>query len=260
LPRLQPFTRAEKGDVSTHVIITSVWEIYESIISRLHDVVEHPGQPGFRLASGNVHEIKLSVALRPVGPSALAILVEELARLGARVVFNFDTAMGLTPSMEIGQVLLASAAVKSDGVSRNYMPVEIPAIADFNLLRHVQQTLDIHNISAQTGVVWSIDTYYINDQVLERGLRLYGRYALAADMDTAALYTVSMSRKLHSVSILVIEANAAKGIERGAFLTGFSEELRRKVIENINRLSRPILEAVALHVEKDRARVTQSML
>lgn len=260
MPRPQPFTHAEKGDVSTHVIVTSVPDIYEATIERMHEVTEKPGQPGFRLASGTVHNIRLTVALRPVGPTALAILVEELARLGARVVINFDTALALSPSVEIGGIFLAPAAVKGDGVSRNYLPVEVPAIADFDLLRHIQQTLEIHNISARTTTVWSIDLYYINEAILEHGARIYGKYATIVDMDTAALYTVAMSRKLHAASILVVEASVAKGIERGSFIAGGTDELRRKVINSVHRLVKPLLEAAALHVEKDRARVSQGML
>ena len=258
MPKLQPFTRASRGDVSTHVIVTSLPEVYELAVERLGGVEERQGQPGFRLATGEVHGLRVSVALRPVGPSALAILLEELGRLGARVVISADTAVGLAPGVSVGDVVVASAAIKGDGVSKNYMPVEVPAIADFSLLRHVQQTLSIHNIEAGTAVVWSIDTYYVSEQLMEHGVKSYARYASVMDMDTAALYTVAMARKLSALSVLVVEASGIRGVERGAYMTG-NEEVRKKVLDTFTRLMKPLLEAAALHKEKDKARLRPSM-
>jgi uridine phosphorylase len=251
LPRIQPFTRASKGDVSTHVLVTSLEEVYEEAVSKLHDVTERTGRYGFKIASGTLHRAMLSVALRPVGPSALAILVEELARLGAKVVLNLDTGLALSPSLSIGDIVLATAAIKGDGVSKAYAPIEVPAIPDYSFLRHIQQSLEIHNVKAVAGVVWSMDMFYMTEQVLEEGVRRYGKIAIALDMDTASLFTVSMSRRLLSASVIVIESSLPKGVERGSlFLPEEAEELRRKVLESISRVIQPILEALTLHIEK----------
>ncbi|BES81210.1 hypothetical protein [Pyrodictium abyssi] len=261
MPRIQPFTRAGKGDVSTHVLVTSLEEVYENAVSLLHDVVERPGRPGFRLATGSLHRAQISVALRPVGPSALAILVEELSRLGARVIMHLDTGLAISPSLGIGSVVLATAAIKGDGVSKTYAPVEVPAIPDYSLLRHIQQSLEVHDIKTMAGVVWSLDTFYLSEQLLEHGARLYGRIALAVDMDTASLFTVSMNRKLMSASVVVIESSLPKGIERGSsYLEDESEELRKKVLDSINKLLRPLLEALALHMEKTKSSKVNSRI
>jgi uridine phosphorylase len=251
LPRVQPFTRASKGDVSTHVLVTSLEEVYEEAVGRLHDVTERAGRYGFKIASGMLHKAPLSVALRPVGPSALAILLEELSRLGARVVLNLDTGLALSPALSIGDIVLATAAIKGDGVSRAYAPIEVPAIPDYSLLRHIQQSLEIHNVKTVTGVVWSMDMFYMSEQLLEEGVRKYGKLAIALDMDTASLFTVSMSKKLMAASVIVIESSLPKGVERGSlFVEEEGEELRRKVLESIGKLIPPILEALTLHVEK----------
>ncbi len=257
MPRLQAFTRASKGDVSTHVLVTSIEEVYNEALMRLHDYVERKGQPGFKLATGTVHGLKVSVALRPVGPSAMAILLEELSRLGARVVLSLDTALALAPSLGIGRTVLAAASIKGDGVSKTYAPAEVPAIADFEFLRHIQQTLEIHNVSLTVGLVWSVDSFYVSEALLEHGLRTYGKMALALDMDTAALYSVAMARKLQAASILVIESSVPKGIERGVIYQG-GEELHTRVLESLTKLMKPILEALTLHMEKSKARIRQA--
>ena len=251
MPRVQPFTRASKGDVSTHVLVTSLEEVYEEAISKLHDVNERPGRYGFKLATGSIHKASISIALRPVGPSALAILVEELARLGAKVILHLDTALALSPSLSIGDVVLATAAIKGDGVSKAYAPIEVPAIPDYTLLRHIQQSLEIHNIKTLTGVVWSMDMFYASEQVLEQGVKKYGKIAIALDMDTASLFTVAMNKRLMAASVLIIESSLPKGIERGSLLLSEErEELRRRVLDALGQLIQPILESLTLHVEK----------
>ncbi len=254
MPKIQPFTHAGRGDVSSHVIVTSLPEVYDLALERLEAPLEREGYPGFKLATGEVHGLRVTVAMRPVGPSALAILVEELFRLGASVVVSVDTALAIAPRLEIGSVVLATAAIKGDGVSRNYIPVEVPAIADFDLLRHVQQTLNIHNIEVKTTVAWSLDTYYVSEGLLDHAMRLYGKYASILDMDTAALYTMAMARRMRALSVNVVEASAVRGVERGSYLTQEGEEVRRRVMETFEKLMKPLMEAVALHMEKERGR------
>jgi len=259
LPRLQAFTRAGRGDVSSHVLVTSLEEIYSEAMGKLEDPVERVGQPGFKLATGSLHGLRVSVALRPVGPSALAILLEELSRLGAKVILNLDTAFALAPRLGIGTVVLATASIKGDGVSRIYSPAEVPAVADFELLRHIQQTLSLHNIAPEVGLVWSLDAFYLSEQFLEQGVRSYGKLALALDMDTAALYTVSMARKLQAASVLVVESSLPKGVERGT-LYQEGEGVHERVVNVLSKLLKPLLEALTLHMEKSRAKLRQAAL
>ncbi len=248
---MQIFTKTSKGDVSSHALVTSLEEVYEGALGYLNDVVERTGRPGFRVATGDFHKSRITVVLHPIGPSALAILLEELARLGTDVVLYLDTATALSPRIEIGSVILATGAIKGDGVSRAYAPLEVPAIPSHELFHHVQQSLEIHDVKTFTGIVWSVDTFYLNGGIMENYIKTYSRIAAAMDMGTATLFTVSMVRKLHAASVLVIESSVPKGVERGAL---YSEEetyesLHKKVFDTIDHLIKPLLEALALHME-----------
>jgi uridine phosphorylase len=248
---MQIFTKTSKGDVSTHALVTSLEEVYERALSYLNNVVERTGRPGFRVATGEFHRTRLTVVLHPIGPSALAILLEELARLGTDVVLYLDAATALSPKVDIGSVILATGAIKGDGVSKAYAPLEVPAIPSHELFHHVQQSLEVHDIKTVPGIVWSVDTFYLNGGAIEASMKTYSRLAVAMDMGTATLFTVAMTRKLQAASVLVVESSVPKGVERGAI---YSEEeeyetLHQKIFSVIDRLVKPLLEALSLHME-----------
>lgn len=248
---MQIFTKTSKGDVSSHALVTSIEEVYEAASSYLDDVVERTGRPGFKVATGEFHHSRLTVVLHPIGPSALAILLEELSRLGTDVVLYLDTATAISSRIEIGGVILATGAIKGDGVSKAYAPLEIPAIPSHEFLHHVQQSLMVHNVEARSGIVWSVDTFYLNGENMGPLVKTYSRIAAALDMGTATLYTVAMVKRLQAASVLVVESSLPKGVERGALYSDneIYESLHRKVFDVIDKLTKPLLEALALHME-----------
>ncbi len=256
MPKIQPFTKVAKEDVSTHTLVTSIEEVYERAKSYLQEYVEREGKPGFKLATGTIYRNKVSVALHPIGASALAILVEELARVGVRAIINLDSAFALSPSIGIGSIIIAPGAIRADSISRAYEPCEVPAIPDYELMRHIQNSLETYGIEPINAIVWTTDIYYLGEQFIEQHIRLYGKLAQAVDMTTATLYTLSMIKKLNSVSILIVDSSFPKGVERTSWLNGeeleeeTSRELRKKVLDVIDDLVKPLLEAIALHVER----------
>jgi uridine phosphorylase len=244
-----------RGEVSTHVLVTSLKEVYERAASLLQDAVERQGRPGFRHATGSLHRAQITVALHPVGPSALAILMEEFARAGARVFLSLDSALALSPALNVGDVVIASAAIKGDGISRMYEPCEVPAIPDSDLMRLIQQSLETYGIDSVSAVVWTTDAYYLSENFIEQHLKTYGRIAEAVDMKTAPLYTLSMTRKLRAASVLIVDSSFPKGIERSTWINGEEgveaegRKLRAKLLDVIDKAVKPLLESLALHVE-----------
>ncbi len=250
MPHVQPYTRLSSRDVSTHVMITSVEEAFAKIQEVIHGAVLVEGRAGFKTVSGSYRGIPLTVVYKPLSPSLTAIAFEELVRLGAKTFIALEPGLGLSPALGIGDIVVASSAIKDDGVSKHYMPAEVPASADYTLLEHVMQTFAAHNVSARVGIVWSHDLYYLNSNFTEV-LRIYSKIAIALDMDTATLYTMSMLKKLPTVSIIVIDSSHPKGIERGEILIEDEErvELRERFLKGIDRAVKVAIEALALHYE-----------
>jgi uridine phosphorylase len=127
-----------------------------------------PLQRGRLLASKREYTTWLSyIAKTPVlttstgigGPST-SIAVEELAQLGVRTFIRVGTTGAIQPYVTIGDVVVTTGAVRLEGASTHYAPIEYPAVADYEIVRaliHAAQSLKIpHHV----GITCSSDTFY----------------------------------------------------------------------------------------------------
>jgi len=66
-----------------------------------------------------------------IGGPSTSIAVEELAQLGIRTFLRVGTTGAIQPHINVGDVLVTTAAVRLDGASLHFAPMEFPAVADF---------------------------------------------------------------------------------------------------------------------------------
>ncbi len=109
---------------------------------------------------GYIGQTPVLTASTGIGGPSTSIAVEELAQLGVRIFIRVGTAGAIQPHINIGDVIITTGAVRLDGASRHYAPLEYPAVADCEIVRallHAAQTLKIpHHV----GITCSSDTFY----------------------------------------------------------------------------------------------------
>ena len=88
------------------------------------------------------------------GPST-AICLEELARLGIRRVIRVGTTGSIQEGLELGDVVIIKAAVRLEGTSSHYAPLEFPAVADFELTQLLAYAALVENVPHQVGICCS---------------------------------------------------------------------------------------------------------
>jgi uridine phosphorylase len=129
------------------------------------------------------------------GPSA-AIVVTELAELGARRVIRVGTCGALDPSLELGQLLLVGEVMAADGTSRalgapdrlSAPPVLLEAFARAG--------------ASNPRTVVSTDLFYEQDARRPREWRADG--AAAVEMECATLFTLAETLKIDAGAVLVV--------------------------------------------------------
>jgi DeoD family purine-nucleoside phosphorylase len=131
------------------------------------------------------------------GPSA-AIVVSELAQLGARQLLRIGTCGALAQSLALGDLLVVTEALPRDGASVA-LGAEDPLAPDEPLLRSL---LKAAGYAAQSGKVVSTDLFYDGPEGAEDEWLRAG--ALAVEMETAALFALSRRRGLQAASLLVV--------------------------------------------------------
>ena len=131
------------------------------------------------------------------GPSA-AIVIAELADLGAGTLLRVGTCGGLSDSLALGELLIAAEAVVDDGTSRALGAGDRVAGSP-ELLARLQRGADGR---ARICAVVSTDLFYDGPPDAEQGWIEQG--ALAVEMETAALFALAARRGLHAGSLLIV--------------------------------------------------------
>ena len=93
------------------------------------------------------------------GPST-AICLEELARLGIKRVIRVGTTGSIQEGLELGDVVIIKAAVRLEGTSAHYAPLEFPAVADFELTQLLAYAALVESVPHQVGICCSSDTFW----------------------------------------------------------------------------------------------------
>jgi uridine phosphorylase len=151
-----------------------------------------------RVASGN----RLGFSLAPVGAPGTAVALEELAVCGARRVVAIDLAAAIDASVNGGDVIVVSRALSSEGTSRHYAPGQRLLTPAYPLTDAVAAALKSSGIDLIEGLVWSTDAPYREtpsevDEAKRQG-------AIAADMETSALFAAAAALGVEAAAVLVI--------------------------------------------------------
>ena len=75
------------------------------------------------------------------GPST-AIGVEELVVCGVKNFIRVGTCGGMDLRVRGGDIVIASGAIRMEGTSREYLPIEFPAVADFELTLKLKEAVE----------------------------------------------------------------------------------------------------------------------
>lgn len=93
------------------------------------------------------------------GPST-AICLEELARLGITRVIRVGTTGSIQPDLNLGDVVIMKGAVRLEGTSTHYAPIEFPAVPDLELTQLLVYAAKLLHIPHKVGICVSSDTFW----------------------------------------------------------------------------------------------------
>lgn len=109
---------------------------------------------------GYVNGQPIMVCSTGIGGPSVSICVEELAQLGVRTFLRIGTTGAIQPHINVGDVLVTTGAVRLDGASRHFAPLEYPAVADFNCTNALYAAAQGQGITPYVGITASSDTFY----------------------------------------------------------------------------------------------------
>jgi len=174
----------------------------EKIAALLEDPVHVGMNREYNIWNGILAGETVTVCSTGIGGPSTAIAVEELVACGAHTLIRIGTCGGIDLPVRAGDVVIASGAVRQDGTSREYAPIEFPAVPDFSVTAALYEAARELNFSAHVGVVQSKDSFYgqhspqrmpTSGELLAKWEAWKRLHVLASEMEAATLFTVGAS-------------------------------------------------------------------
>lgn len=144
------------------------------------------------------------------GPST-AIGVEELCQTGVRTLIRVGTCGGMQTEVIGGDLVVATGAVRMEGTSREYAPIEYPAVADLTVTNALAQAARTLGFPCHTGVVHCKDSFYgqhspermpVGEELQYKWRAWIKAGCLASEMESAALFIVAQTLRVRAGCVL----------------------------------------------------------
>lgn len=168
---------------------------------------------------------KVIVMSTGIGGPSTAIGVEELYRTGVNTFVRIGTCGGMQTEVIGGDVVIATGAIRMEGTSREYVPIEFPAVADIDVTSALIKAAKDLDLNYHVGVVQCKDSFYgqhnpermpVNYELQNKWQAWIKAGCLASEMESAALFTVSSVLRARAGSIFSVVWNqerAKAGLE-----------------------------------------------
>lgn len=212
---LQPHISLDKTRTSAkYALLPGDPKRLDNVIPFLENVEELAFNREFRSLRGWYKDIEILVVSTGIGGPSTAIVLHELNNIGVKNAIRIGSCGALQTDFDLGDLILASGAVRDEGTSSMYIKESYPAIADLDLLYHVKQNCIKHNFNYRIGIVRSHDSFY-TDQEQKICQYWSSQGVLGADMETSALFVIGRLLGMQTASILNVVVKHEESVEQG---------------------------------------------
>ncbi len=241
--------QAGPGDVGRYVILPGDPKRVPRIAKYLVDPVKIADNREFVTYTGTLSGEKVSVTSTGIGGPSAAIAMEELVMCGADTFIRVGTCGGMAMDVLGGDLVIADGSVRMEGTSREYAPIEFPAVPDFNVTCALVRAAEGKRY--HVGVVQSKDSFYgehapetkpVGYELIDKWNAWVSLGCLASEMESAALFVVAKSLGVRAGAIFLAMANQ----ERAA--AGFDNP----VVRDTDQAVKVAIEAVRILIRADR--------
>ena len=166
--------------------------------------------------TGYLDGVKVSVTSTGIGGPSASIAMEELVMSGADTFIRIGTCGGMQTDVKSGDVVIASGAIRMEGTSREYAPIEFPAVADISAVNALIESAKELKQDYHVGIVQCKDSFYgqHSPETKPVGYELLNKWeawkklgCLASEMESAALFVVASSLHVRVGSCFLVVAN-----------------------------------------------------
>ena len=221
----------------------------------LKDYLDHPVHVAFareyNTYTGFYKGVRITVSSTGIGAPSAAIAMEEMYECGMKVALRMGTSMSLKDEL-LGHYIVPIGAIRGEATSATYIDPSYPAVADFDLVRIVSQTVRAAGSIADNGINATMDGYYSqmresklskerNTDILAVFTRLKKNHISGVDMESACMLVVGrlMNVKTASLTLVTVLENLKEMLQDG-LRQDKEKELCRLALESIYQYDKEV--------------------
>jgi AMP nucleosidase len=195
LPR---YTGTALEDFGEYILLTNFLH-YVDLFARWNDVeVKGLTRSMPSATAGDITIINFGM-----GSANAATIMDLLSSIKPKAVLFLGKCGGLKKIAQLGDLIIPIAAIRGDGTSNDYFPVEVPALPAFNLQKATSTAIRDFGRDYWTGTVYTTNRrVWEHDDVFKEYLR--NIRAMAIDMETATIFTVGFHNEIPTGALLLV--------------------------------------------------------
>ena len=240
-----------QGDIGRYCILPGDPGRVPAIAALFDDAKQIAYNREFNVWTGTLLGEKVTACSTGIGGPSASIAMEELHKCGADTFIRTGTCGGIDLNVQSGDVVVATGAIRYEHTSREYAPIEFPAVADFQVTNALVEATKKLGFPLHTGIVQCKDSFYGQHSPdaspvsyeLKAKWESWKRLGVkASEMESAALFVVAAALGCRCGSCFHVVWNQ----EREA------AGLDQKMSEDTSSSVKVSVEALKLLIEADR--------
>lgn len=241
-PAVLPITKIPSSGLPAYAVVVGD-PARAGLVAKLLDGAEQIGaNREYVTYAGTWRGVPVVVSSHGVGGPGAVCLFAELAEAGVNTIIRLGTAGAIARGIGDGDLIVAEAAVRDDGVTQQLVPAEFPAASTPEVVLALQGAARGHEAAHHRGTVWTRAAFLPG--VLELPMKPYQRAGvLAIEMELSALLVFAALNGLRAGGALVIDGIAADDLVDDDGNSNYDPH-RKVVADGVERAALVALDAV----------------
>ena len=240
-----------KGDVGRYVILPGDPGRCEKIAKYFDNPVKVAQNREYTTYTGTLEGETVSVVSTGIGGPSASIAMEELIHCGSDTFIRVGTSGGMQPEVLGGDLVIATGAIRFEGTTKEYAPIEYPAVPDYAVVQALKAGAEKLGYRYHLGVVQCKDNFYgqhspdtmpVAAELNEKWNAWLACGALASEMESAALFTVASYLKVRAGSVFLVLGNQERD----------SAGLENPIVHDTDMAVKTAVEAVRILIQTDK--------
>lgn len=196
---LERYTGCRAEEICSHIILTN----FEYYLERFSKTYNLKIRVGSALRVANNHDLDVTLIAFNIGAPMSALVIEMLSSIEPNAVLMLGMCGGLHRDLKIGDLFLPMAAIRDEGTSHHFLPVQVPALPAFTIQKFMSQIIVEAGLTYSAGVVHTTDYRFWEFDESFREI-LHAEKVGAIEMETATLFITAFACKVPCGALLLV--------------------------------------------------------